>query len=111
MRFFSVILLITILFLSVKPGIDQILSATDAVHSCCGGAPLDITADEEAKDDDCNDHNCNPFFDCNSCLIAFITVENRYDFKPVENYKNNIILPTSSVSNFSSEFWQPPKAV
>lgn len=114
MKFLTLILASTILFLAVKPGIDLLSLQADTELTCCGGeckpiADNEKLPDQQKKKDDCSGKSCNPFQVCGSCVLHFLT--NRFlDLsKPEISIKQNFTFQSAFTSQFASDFWQPPK--
>lgn len=115
MKFLTLILATTILFLAVKPGIDTISLQADTEQSCCGGQCTPISdndnSQDENKENDCNGKSCNPFQVCGSCVLACLTIPFEYLPKPTVSTKKTFTYQSAFASQFAPDFWQPPKIV
>lgn len=113
MRIISIILTVTVLFLSFKPCIDYIVLDHGSEITCCTDSCEPTSENEEPESNgekgDCTGNSCNPFQSCgiNSVMtiVAFET----------ENQNNNVISDQNFNyqfnihSQFLSDFWQPPR--
>ena len=116
MKFLTLILATTILFLAVKPGIDLISLQTDTEQGCCGEqckpiADTEKSSDQQKQKDDCNGNSCNPFQVCSSCVLLcspnpFVDLS-----KPEFSTKQNFTYQSAFTSQYAPDFWQPPKIV
>lgn len=116
MKSLTILLTFTILFLSVKSGVNGISLQANVDTTCCGSlcTPLaenDSLENHEQKGD-CKGNSCNPFQACCSCFLFYITTptftihkKTYITTKQFFNYKSLII------SQYASDFWQPPKFV
>lgn len=115
MKFLTLILATTILFLTVKPSIDAFSLQTDTEQSCCGGQCTPISdndnSQDENKESDCNGKSCNPFQVCGSCVLACLTIPFEYLPKPTVSTKKTFTYQSAFASQFAPDFWQPPKIV
>lgn len=107
MKIFTFILSLHILFLAVEPGIDLIFDHPATEHGCCGGVKDDLEA--QKHDGGCCQSVCNPFQKCNSCTIAFVNTYFSYSCKFFDSTPASSITEESFISQFESDFWQPPK--
>lgn len=114
MKFLSLLLATTILFLAVKPGIDLISLQSNTEKTCCGDqckpiADSEKSSNQQKQKDDCSGKSCNPFQGCSSsvlhCLNPFIGLS-----KP-EISNLHYSFQASFTSQFVPDFWQPPKIV
>lgn len=86
-----------------------------AVFPCCAidECPDDKTGTEQATshengDEDCG--SCSPFFNCEGCASASVTIEQAYiviDSLPIRQVYTGFLFP--SIADVSYDFWQPPK--
>jgi hypothetical protein len=86
---------------------DLILNHSATEHGCCGGVKDDSEA--QKPDDDCCQSVCNPFQKCNSCTIAFVNTYFSYSCKFFDCSPAGTEVTESFISQFESDFWQPPK--
>ena len=112
MKFLTLILASTILFLAVKPGIDLFSLQADTEQTCCGGECKPIADKEKLPDqqkDDCSGKSCNLFQVCGSCVLHFLTNPFFDLSKPEISTKQNFTYQSAFTSQFAPDFWQPPK--
>lgn len=114
MKILTYILAFTVLFLSVKPGIDSISFSSDTQHSCCSNDKCSPIAEKKNSDNQNNDkesNSCNPFQMCSNCVLVCIEIPFQY-FKKIETPSKHIFEYHSDMtSQFIGDFWQPPKIV
>ena len=114
MKFLTLILASTILFLAVKPGIDLLSLQADTEQTCCSGECKPIADNEKSPDqqkDDCSGKSCNPFQVCSSCVLHFLTNPFLDLSIPEISTKQNFTYQSAFTSQFAPDFWQPPKIV
>ena len=115
MKFLTLILASTILFLAVKPGIDLILLQNNTEQSCCSGQCKPIADNEKSPDqqkqkDDSSDKPCNPIQVCSSMCLLLCLKNSFPDLsKPEISTKQNFTYQSAFTSQFAPDFWQPPK--
>jgi len=114
MKFLTLILATTILFLAVKPGIDLISFQADTEQGCCGGqckpvADNEKSPDQQKQKDDCNGNSCNPFQSCSMHVLHCLAKHSIELSKPDISIKQNFTYQSAFTSQFASDFWQPPK--
>lgn len=114
MKFLTLILATTILFLAVKPGIDLISLQSNTEQTCCGGQCKPIADNEKSPDqqkqkDDCSEKSCNPFQGCIYCVLHFLTNPFLDLSKPEISTKQNFAYQSAFTSQFAADFWQPPE--
>lgn len=114
MKFLILILATTILFLTVKPGIDLISLQSNAEKNCCGGECKPITdteksAGQQKQKDNGSDKPCNPFQTCSSMCLLCLTNSFPNISKPEISTKQNFTYQSAFISQFAPDFWQPPK--
>jgi hypothetical protein len=109
MKMFAFILSFIILFLSVEPGIQIMVSHSDTEQGCCGG--IKDSHEMEETESGCCQSTCNPFFKCSSCTIVFMNVAYYFPERIQSFTKTEIPYQFISTTPFPSEFWQPPKQV
>jgi len=117
MKFLTLILATTILFLAIKPGIDLISLQSNTEQTCCGGqckpiADNEKSSDQQKQKDDGSDKPCNPFqlCSCSMCVLQCQTVSS-VSFSSPEFLDLHHSYQSSLHSQFASDFWQPPKIV
>lgn len=116
MKVFGFMIAFYILFLSVQPGLSDMISLTSqSVETCCGGSCQPFEREDPTKEPErkgCDENsNCNPFQTCKGCP-AFTS-----DF----TYQNFLLVPLFSKQRIGTndrvppritlDFWQPPKIV
>lgn len=112
----SVLILTTlILFLAVKPGIDLMPVNVANESSCCGinctaNTETKKTSDTKNEESDCSGKLCNPFQAC-GCCILIMNIQEIFEVNAQEpNFKKYFFSHYSGFnSQFTPEFWQPPK--
>lgn len=116
MKIWTYILALTVIFLSVKPGIDTIpyLSEGKQATCClsnskCGPVSEDQTTD--SKSDQEMNGVCNPFLVCCPCLLIQISSPVLTEAKASISVKQNFGYQSFISSKFISDFWQPPQFV
>ncbi len=115
MKFLTLILTISILFLAAKPAIDALSFQAETEQSCCGGQCTPISENNNKQDqnqeNDCNGKSCNPFQVCGSCVLLCLTMP--FDYLPKANIycKQNFTYQLAFTFQFASDFWHPPKIV
>lgn len=113
MKFITCILATSILFLVVRPAIDTLLLQTNNEQSCCSSqcTPISINNDsqDQNKDSDCEGSPCNPFQICSSCVLVCLTIPIDYLPKSHLFSKKGFSYQSAFISQFASDFWQPPK--
>ena len=117
MKFLTLILATFILFLAVKPGIEMLSLQTDTEQTCCSGQCTPISDNDNSQDqdqkqkNDCDGQPCNPFQVCGSCVLVCLNIPFDYLLKPQIFSKEGFSYQSAFVSQFASDFWQPPKIV
>ena len=110
MKMVAFILSFVILSLAVKPGMETLFLQADMEQSCCGGViAVEDECQDTEEDADCTQGSCNPFSICNSCTIVFMKVSFQYTLSPQSHILHSYSYKPSFVSQFSVDFWQPPK--
>ena len=115
MKFLIIILSFLILYLTINPGLEMILSKTPTEQSCCGDyceliVDLKKSSEQKNQKDDCSGKSCNPFQVCSVCVFHFPSEFNLSVSIPVYN---NLKFTYKSLflSQFTSDFWHPPKLI
>jgi hypothetical protein len=86
-----------------------------SVVPCCSPDDCnnEITGQEishESKEEDCG--GCSPFFSCEGCAAATITVEPvHFEIAPTQGIIVHAGYIQSSLPDIDFDFWQPPKIV
>lgn len=104
MKSLTAILAIAFTLLAMKPGIDILHSALSADLTC----NVECSEDSERS---CEGRSCNPFQACNSCVLLCPTAfASGIELKegPCDH---GLSKRPSFISEYDSEFWQPPKIV
>ena len=116
MRYFTIILAVSVLFLALKPGTDLILSQIDFEQSCCSSqctsvAGSDSFQDQKPDDGECDGNGCNPFQVC--CSSVLFLIASPYVFSNNSQITSKRIFTYHSAYTLliASDFWQPPQFV
>jgi len=114
MRFLSLILASTILLLALKPGTDALLlqtltEQTYCHEACKPTADHEKSSDQQKQNDDCSAKSCNPFHACSSCMSLCLINSVLNLSKPEISTTLNFTHSLDFTSQFTSDFWQPPK--
>lgn len=111
MKWLSYILTVFVLLLAAQPTIALANDTTKGAccsSSCCG-EQKEEPKDNKTNKKDCSTQNCNPFQSCGAC-IGF-TVKNslfKLSSPPYQKELPNCHV-RSFISQYSPDFWQPPK--
>jgi hypothetical protein len=115
MKFLIFILATFILFLAVKPGMDFLSLQTDTEQTCCDGQCSPTSDNDNSKkqnqDNDCDGKACNPFQVCSSCILVCLNIPLDCIPKPITFSDKGFTYQSVFTSQFSPDFWQPPKIV
>jgi hypothetical protein len=104
MKSLTAILAIAFTLLAMKPGIDMLYDAVSWNASCS----IECCDDKQSG---CEGKACNPFQACNTCVLICPTgISTTLEFMIASNDHGFGERP-SFVSEYDSEFWQPPKIV
>lgn len=108
MKFLTILLAATLLFLAVKPGVELISLQSKSSAHCCGEcSPVSNNNNKQEKDS----KSCNPFQGCSCCIFLCdnSAVVNLYEPLTItkEHFTYHSVLP----SKITPDFWQPPKVV
>lgn len=111
MKWLSYILTFVVVLLTVQPMF--VLASEKPVSECCGSSCCDeeedAPKDTQKKDGDCKDQNCNPFQSCGCCL-GFTVKSGFFGVEPPVIQKAILISRIeNSISQYTPDFWQPPK--
>ena len=112
MKLIAGLLALFVLYMSVQPEIDAILSLANT--ECCSSdhcsAIAEQRASEEDQDDNCCGNGwCNPFLTCCAGMgiaLNFTTLEILVFESSVEKIGG---YESAVQSQFAPDFWQPPK--
>ena len=74
MKFLTLLLATTILYLAIMPGVNLILLQTNTEQGCCNEtcneeSNNEKTIDQQKKRNDCNGKSCNPFQSCCTSVL------------------------------------------
>ena len=103
-----------ILFLSVEPGLKDIITFGQTTETCsCGSSCEPIEGNQKEKQTNKNDNTdnkaCNPFQICNSCTV-FTSDLLCLSFSPIIIFSNSYTNNKDKIPpQITLEFWQPPK--
>ena len=101
----------------MKPGIDLISVKNISYVTCCGGScsannEADQPSDTNKENNDCDGKLCNPFQTCGCCLLILNAQEIQEVNVKESNFKKQFFSHYSGFnSQFTPDFWQPPKIV
>ncbi len=111
MKLITHILIFTIIFLSVKPGIDVLSFSSNTEQVCCNSSCSPIFNKKKSNKSNKNKENnsCNPFQICSNCLYVCAQVPFEY-LKKTEIFSKLIFDYNSDMtSKYIGNFWQPPR--
>lgn len=97
------------LFLSVQPALALIEKKQKT--ECCGSCSQednDTPNKEQPAKNPCSD-NCNPFQSCGACVGYTVNFPTLISFEPFVNGVKLPLFTQQVYSQFSPDFWQPPK--
>ncbi len=113
MRFFTYILAVFVLFLSVEPGIASVFMPQQDICSCDNHCtPVSGKKDKREKgkknpDQGCA--NCNPFQSCGNC-IGYNIPQNLLNTGLIYYISSRqFLFNVHADSPFAFDFWHPPK--
>jgi len=113
MKMLNLFLCFIILFLVATPSIELCIAANNNIDACCNeecSAPSD--EDESKKENNnCNGNFCNPFAICCAGVLHFISSTPFTLIKPDSSIEHQHSYNTLAESQFSFDFWQPPKLI
>lgn len=114
MKGVTYILALTVIILSLKPGIDALPILSINQLTCCSSSKCGPIADEQHSDHDSEQEKngmCNPFQACGSCLLLCVVVPLRFLSNPDISTEEYFEYLSFTPSQFIADFWQPPKFV
>ena len=115
MKFLTFILATFILFLAVMPGIISLSLPTDINQTCCGGqcnpTSDNDNAQDQNEDNDCDEKSCNPFQVCSSFVLICYNIPSISIPKTIVFSVKGFTYQSVFISQFATDFWQPPKFV
>ncbi len=116
MKLSALILVITILFLAIKPGINVISLQNNPEQTCCEGQCSSLvspekSSEQEEQEDGCEGKSCNPFQVCCSHVLQCIANPNNEVLKPETFTKQFFSYKSTFYYQFAPDFWHPPKIV
>ncbi len=114
MKIWTYILTITVIFLSVKPGIDTITFSSENQQTCClktKYSPISENQESDNKNDQETKGVCNPLQACCSCNLVYVGSLFFPSLKIGISYEPYFGYPSLFSSKFISDFWQPPQFV
>jgi hypothetical protein len=108
-KFTAFILAFVVLFLSVQPALAVLKEEQTA--ECAGGCcqhEEEIPAESGPNDDDCG-NQCNPLLACSTCG-GFLTNFLSFEITTIIEQSAKCASGSQRIySQFSPDFWQPPK--
>lgn len=118
MKFLTIILATIVVFLSVKSETNGTPFQLNTEKTTCCGSTCSPTLENDSlnnehKKGDCKGNSCNPFQACCSCFLFYIANTTTFSVtrkvhistKQFFNYKSLVI------SQYITDFWQPPRIV
>ncbi len=114
MKIWTYILTITVIFLSVKPGIDTITFSSESQQTCClksKYSPISEKHESDNKNDQETKGLCNPFQACCACNLVYVGLPFFPTLKIGISSEENFSYQSFISSKFISDFWQPPRFV
>jgi hypothetical protein len=112
MKSFTIILATLVLFLAVKPGVDALTLLYDAEVNSCAELCTSISNNTPINQNhNCEGKACNPYQVCGSCFLVCSNIPFDYLPKHYEFSQHFFALQPAFISQFASDFWQPPKIV
>jgi|SRR5690554_583491 hypothetical protein len=115
MKILAYIISFTVIFLSVKPGIDALAYSFENEIAFCTNTMCVADTDTDgagAEDRQSQEDNgmCNPFQICSACVMLYVaTPINETTPQPEPRAKQAYGYQTNIASQFIADFWQPPK--
>lgn len=115
MKYFTIILATSVLFLALKPGMELISLQIDFDQSCCSSQCTPLadydSFEDQIPEDGCDGNGCNPFQVCCSSVLFFPA--NPFDFTTKSQVitKRNFTYHSAYTLLIASDFWQPPQFV
>jgi len=111
MKIFAFIMAFVVLFLSVQPAL-ALFEKKQKTECCSGCCQKDENTPkkEQPTKSPCND-NCNPFQSCGACVGYTIDFPTLNLYEPFSKGAKLAIVTQQVFSQFSPDFWQPPKIV
>lgn len=111
MKWLSYILTFVVVVLAIQPTLALVSEKPVSEYcgsSCCYDVQ-DAPKDTENKSGDFKDQNCNPFQSCGCCL-GFTVKSGFFGMQPPMINKSTLVsCIENSSSQFTPDFWQPPK--
>lgn len=112
MKYITNILIVFFLYLSIKPGVENLLNNSMIVQSCCGDVCIQDFENETDEDKNCDGKACNPFQICGSCVLFCMKSSFQSEITQLKiNTTKGFTFYSIFISKFASDFWQPPKIV
>lgn len=112
MKILSLIICTLVLFLVAMPTIKLLTLEKIAVESCCNDSCETSTENEHSQqEENCTGSSCNPFATCCSCVLYVFSSIHFNIQKPEINIFHQYTYSSNFKSQFSIDFWQPPKLV
>ncbi len=114
MKIWTYILTITVIFLSVKPGIDTITFSSESQQTCCLKStynPISENHESDNRSEQESNGMCNPFQACCSCNLVDVVFPFYQTLRMGISSEQYFGYQSFISSNFISDFWQPPQFV
>lgn len=112
MKIFSLIICTLVLSLVAMPTLKLLTFEKATAESCCNDSCNNSTENEHSQQEkNCNGSSCNPFATCCSCVLYVVSSIQYKIQKPEINIFHQFNYASNFKSQFSIDFWQPPKLV
>ena len=101
-----------ILFLVAIPTIKLLHLCNKVEITCCSQKCNSSTENNESDStENCDGNFCNPFSICCCCVLHVFSINNYTLLKPIVSLTYQNTYNSEFTSQFSVDFWQPPKLV
>jgi len=115
MKYFTIILTVSVLFLALKPGMDLILLHIEFEKTCCSSQCTQIADFDNFQDQkpegECDGNGCNPFQVCCSSVMFLIASPFVFSNNSKITTKRIFTYHSTYTLLIASDFWQPPQFV
>ena len=112
MKLLSLIICTLVLILVAMPSIKLLTFQNVTTESCCNDTCETSSEKENSKqEENCTGSACNPFATCCSCVLYVFSSLQYKIYKPEVYTIHEFIYSSNFKSQFSIDFWQPPKLV
>lgn len=112
MKLFSLIICTIVLILVAMPSLKLLTSKNAVAESCCNENCDDAEKGQHSdEEENCTGNTCNPFATCCSCVLYVFSSLHYQIEKPAISLFHQFIYSSNFKSQYSFDFWQPPKLV